>query len=159
MTTTTTALRTALAGLYAGLVLGRLGFASWDQVHAMHSLADPRLILVFGGAVLLLLPLTALLAADSPYDAIILALADLERLRLTEYITELLTPEVMLPVAGQGALAVQCRADNTLLRRLLRLPRDGTMVLFRSYYRADRYVYTLNLAPSPAKPAKQRRAA
>lgn len=46
-----------------------------------------------------------------------------------------------------------------LLRRLLRLPTDGTSVLFRSYYRADRYVYTLNLAPSPAKPAKQRRAA
>lgn len=46
-----------------------------------------------------------------------------------------------------------------LLRRLLRLPRDGTTVLFRSYYRADRYVYTLNLVPPVAPASKARRPA
>lgn len=49
-----------------------------------------------------------------------------------------------------------------LIRRLLSLPRDGTRVLFKSYYRADRYFYTLNLAPTapvrgPAAAAKTRR--
>ena len=46
------------------------------------------------------------------YDAILLAGAGLTRLGLEREITEWLPLEVMLPAPGQGALAVQCRADD-----------------------------------------------
>ena len=53
------------------------------------------------------------------YDAIILAAAGVERLGLEKHITEHLAFEVMLPAPGQGALAVQCRANDAELRDLL----------------------------------------
>ncbi len=59
------------------------------------------------------------LAPDGP-DATILAAAGLERLGLEARITELLPVEQMVPAVGQGALAVEVRADDTRLRRLLR---------------------------------------
>ena len=49
---------------------------------------------------------------DRAYDATILALAGLDRLGLLGSITEELSFETMLPAPGQGALAVQCRADD-----------------------------------------------
>ena len=52
------------------------------------------------------------LDADGPYDAIVLALAGLERLGRAEEASERLPLEVMLPAPGQGALAVQCRAER-----------------------------------------------
>lgn len=51
-------------------------------------------------------------AADGPYDAIVLARAGVERLELTQHISDTLPMEAMLPAPGQGALAVQCRADD-----------------------------------------------
>jgi hydroxymethylbilane synthase len=52
-------------------------------------------------------------------DAIVLALCGLERLDLTGRATEILPREVMLPAVGQGALAIECRADNETVRQLL----------------------------------------
>ena len=49
---------------------------------------------------------------DGQYDAIILAGAGLTRLGLENHVTEWLSLDVMLPAPGQGALAVQCRADD-----------------------------------------------
>jgi hydroxymethylbilane synthase len=46
------------------------------------------------------------------YDAIVLASAGLRRLGWENRITELLDPEVMCPAVGQGALAVETRADG-----------------------------------------------
>jgi hydroxymethylbilane synthase len=57
------------------------------------------------------------LAGD--YDAIILAAAGVERLDLGKHITEYLPLQVMLPAPGQGALAVQCRADDLEVLKLL----------------------------------------
>jgi hydroxymethylbilane synthase len=51
-------------------------------------------------------------ALDGQYDAIILAGAGLTRLSLEKHVTEWLHLDVMLPAPGQGALAVQCRADD-----------------------------------------------
>jgi len=56
---------------------------------------------------------------DGAYDATILAAAGVERLKLTQYVTEFLALDVMLPAPGQGALAVQCRADDTRTLELL----------------------------------------
>lgn len=53
------------------------------------------------------------------YDATILAAAGLERLGLTENITQYLPIDIMLPAPGQGALAVQCRLDNEPVQQLL----------------------------------------
>ena len=49
---------------------------------------------------------------EGQYDAIILAAAGLKRLGFASRIASLLDPEEMLPAAGQGALAVECRADR-----------------------------------------------
>jgi hydroxymethylbilane synthase len=43
----------------------------------------------------------------------ILAQAGLKRLGLQSHISEVFSLDVMLPAPGQGALAVQCRADDT----------------------------------------------
>lgn len=56
---------------------------------------------------------------DGEYDAIVLAYAGLARLGLQAYITETFPLNVMLPAPGQGALAVQCRADDAETLKLL----------------------------------------
>jgi hydroxymethylbilane synthase len=51
--------------------------------------------------------------------AVVMAAAALDRLGLSERIAERLDPDVMLPQVGQGALAVECRTDDTDTRCLL----------------------------------------
>ncbi len=51
-------------------------------------------------------------AEGEQYDAVVLAAAGLMRMNQTDRITETLSPEVMLPAGGQGALAVQVRSDD-----------------------------------------------
>lgn len=58
-------------------------------------------------------------ALEGQYDAIVLAGAGLTRLRLDYHVTEWLPLEIMLPAPGQGALAVQCRADDATTLGLL----------------------------------------
>jgi hydroxymethylbilane synthase len=54
------------------------------------------------------------------YDAIILAAAGLSRMGWSkDVVTEFLEPEVCLPAVGQGALAIECRADDQELLHLL----------------------------------------
>ncbi len=53
------------------------------------------------------------------YDAIILASAGLVRLGKEERITQVLTPEQSLPAAGQGAVGIETRSDDAVLRALL----------------------------------------
>ena len=53
------------------------------------------------------------------YDAIVLAAAGVLRLGLDANITEYLPFDVMLPAPGQGAMAVQCRADDATTRGLV----------------------------------------
>ncbi len=55
----------------------------------------------------------------SEYDATVLAAAGVTRLGLDAHITDWLPLDVMLPAPGQGALAVQCRAADTAVQRLL----------------------------------------
>ena len=53
-------------------------------------------------------------------DAIILAQAGLERLGLSAHITEILDPLWMLPAVGQGALGLECRADDSATLSVLK---------------------------------------
>ena len=54
--------------------------------------------------------------ARGEFDATVLALAGLRRLGLTVGDDEILDLELMLPAPGQGAIAVQCRADDLPVR-------------------------------------------
>jgi hydroxymethylbilane synthase len=58
-------------------------------------------------------------ALDGQYGAIILAGAGLARLGLDSHVTEWFSLDIMLPAPGQGALAVQCRADDPTTLELL----------------------------------------
>jgi hydroxymethylbilane synthase len=53
------------------------------------------------------------------FDAIVVATVALERLGLADRIAERLTVDAMVPQVGQGALAVECRADDEALRARL----------------------------------------
>jgi hydroxymethylbilane synthase len=57
--------------------------------------------------------------ATGEVDAVVLARAGLARLARLGEVTEVLDPVRMLPAPGQGALAVECRADDTRLTALL----------------------------------------
>lgn len=54
------------------------------------------------------------------YDAIILATSGLMRLGLDERIRHELDPDICLPAVGQGALAIECRADDMATLDLLK---------------------------------------
>ena len=53
------------------------------------------------------------------YDAIVLAVAGLKRLGLGSRVRAVIEPEVSLPAAGQGALAIECRAEREDLITML----------------------------------------
>ena len=93
-----------------GLTLSRIGTGSPRRAAQLRALGlglevvpvrgnvDSRLRLVHDGAV----------------DAVVLARAGLSRLGRLDAATEVIDPEQMLPAPGQGALAVECRADSAL---------------------------------------------
>ena len=56
---------------------------------------------------------------EGQYDAIILACAGLERLGLSERITETLQPPDWLPASTQGIIGLQCREDDRDTRALI----------------------------------------
>ncbi|NVJ50931.1 MAG: hydroxymethylbilane synthase [Gammaproteobacteria bacterium] len=56
---------------------------------------------------------------DEDYDAIILATAGLKRLDLQYRIKSEIEPELILPAAGQGAVGIECRTDDSATQALL----------------------------------------
>lgn len=50
------------------------------------------------------------------YGAILLALAGLTRLGRQDEVTQILDPDVFLPAPGQGAIALECRADDLAVK-------------------------------------------
>ncbi|MBT8144231.1 MAG: hydroxymethylbilane synthase [Gammaproteobacteria bacterium] len=56
---------------------------------------------------------------DQDFDAIVLALAGLERLGLDQHVADILPAALCLPAAGQGAIGIECREDNGDLLTLL----------------------------------------
>lgn len=59
------------------------------------------------------------LARAADFDAVVMALVALERLERRPPVLEALDVDLMVPQVGQGALAVECRAEDRELRRLL----------------------------------------
>jgi hydroxymethylbilane synthase len=58
-------------------------------------------------------------ADDDDVQAVVVAKVALDRLGWTDRIDEILDPSVMLPQAGQGAIAVECRTEDVACRKLL----------------------------------------
>jgi hydroxymethylbilane synthase len=54
---------------------------------------------------------------EGAFDAIILAMAGLGRLGRSDEVTEALDPALLLPAPGQGAIALECRADDQAVAR------------------------------------------
>ena len=62
--------------------------------------------------------------ARGEYDAIVLAKAGLNRLGMADRITEVLSTDLCLPAAGQGAIGIETRADDGELLKFLRKLND-----------------------------------
>lgn len=56
---------------------------------------------------------------DGGFDAIVLAVAGLERLNLAEEVTEICPVDFLIPAPGQGILAVECREPDDDLDEIL----------------------------------------
>jgi len=56
---------------------------------------------------------------EGEYDAIILAAAGLNRLGKTQLVKQVISPDVMCPAAGQGALGIEIRAGDAATRQHL----------------------------------------
>ena len=61
---------------------------------------------------------------EGQFDALVLAEAGLNRLGFAEHISQILSPEVMLPAVGQGALGIETRAADSATRSLVELLDD-----------------------------------
>ncbi|NER28779.1 MAG: hydroxymethylbilane synthase [Symploca sp. SIO1C4] len=57
---------------------------------------------------------------DGEYDAIILAVAGLERLGMGDRVHQVLPPEISLHAVGQGALGIECRGDDTEILEIVK---------------------------------------
>ena len=62
---------------------------------------------------------------DGALDAVVLARAGLARLGRLDEVTEVIDPLQMLPAPGQGALAIECRADDDATRAALAVLDDA----------------------------------
>ncbi len=56
---------------------------------------------------------------DGQYDAIILAVAGLQRLGFNDRIRSQLSTEVSLPAIGQGAIGIECRENDAEIEKLI----------------------------------------
>lgn len=62
--------------------------------------------------------------AESDLDAMILAFAGVHRLKLDEHIAQIIPFEIMLPAVGQGAMAVEIRAEDAGIKEILQVFND-----------------------------------
>jgi hydroxymethylbilane synthase len=84
------------------------------RAQALHRRPDLRMVNIRGNVETRLRRLH-----DEQLDGLILAQAGLERLGLGQHVTEILDPSWMLPAVGQGALGLECRADDAATLALL----------------------------------------
>lgn len=105
-----------------GLTLGelpvgsRVGTGSPRRVAQLHALGLGLELVGLRGNVD-----TRVARVGADLDAVVLAAAGLRRLGRAAEVTELLDPIQVLPAAGQGALAVECRAEDPLAADLAAL--------------------------------------
>jgi len=101
-----------LADLPAGALIGTGSPRRAAQLRLMRP--DVRPVAVRGNAGTRLAKVTS-----GELDAVVLARAGLDRIGHLDLITEVFEPDEMVPAAGQGALAVECRDTDPELASLL----------------------------------------
>ncbi len=84
------------------------------QAQLLHARPDLKLLDVRGNVDTRLRKLD-----EGQFDALVLAQAGLVRLGLANRISQVLPFDVMLPAVGQGALGIECRADDRAAREIL----------------------------------------
>lgn len=104
---------TALGAMPAGARIGTSSLRRECQVRARHAGLEVQPLR--GNVTTRLRKLD-----EGAFDAILLAAAGLRRLGLAQRVTALLEPEESLPAPGQGALALECRAERADILELLR---------------------------------------
>ena len=102
----------SLAALPAGAVVGTASLRRQAQVKRLRP--DLQTILFRGNVETRLRKI-----AEGAADATLLALAGLKRLGLADRATAILDDETFLPAVGQGAIAIETRADDERTRDLL----------------------------------------
>jgi hydroxymethylbilane synthase len=102
----------SLEELAQGAVIGTGSLRRQAQLR--HLRPDLRIVDVRGNVDTRLRKLDA-----GEFDALVLAEAGLRRLGAANRITQRLSPPTMLPAVGQGALAIECRTDDTATRQML----------------------------------------
>jgi len=66
---------------------------------------------------------------ESNWDAIILARAGVERLKLNKYISSVISTQHILPAVGQGALGIETRKNNTIaIKALKKIHNEKTFI-------------------------------
>lgn len=103
-----------LAELPAG---SRIGTGSLRRIAQLRALGMPLTVVPIRGNVDS--RIRRMSGPEADLDAVVLAYAGLSRLGRTGEISEILDPMLMLPAPAQGALAVECRADDRQMRELL----------------------------------------
>jgi len=120
-----------LRGLPSGAVVGTSSLRRGAQI--LRHRSDLRIQSIRGNVET---RLRKVIEPDGGYEAIVLAAAGLERLALSNNVTETLPLDVMLPAPGQGALAVQCRdepAMHAFLAPIHHLPTALTTTAERAF--------------------------
>ena len=70
---------------------------------------------------------------ESDWDAIILARAGVERLKLNKHISSIIDKEDILPAVGQGALGIEIREDNNFAEQIVKsIHHEETYVAVRA---------------------------
>jgi hydroxymethylbilane synthase len=118
-----------IAGLPRGATIGTSSLRRQTQLSAFRS--DLKFVMLRGNLDTRLRKLE-----EGNYDAIILAAAGLHRLGWEQQITEYLSPEILLPAIGQGALGIECRRDDPRTNALIGFLNDSETVCTVSAERA-----------------------
>jgi hydroxymethylbilane synthase len=109
----------SIAALARGAVVGTASVRRQAQLLARRP--DLKVVLLRGNVHTRLRKLE-----DGDVDATLLALAGLRRLGMADDIgAAVLDPSEMLPAAAQGAIGIECRADDTRVRDFLAPVNDG----------------------------------
>lgn len=66
---------------------------------------------------------------DSDWDAIILARAGVERLRMDKHISSIIDKETIIPAVGQGALGIQIRENDRVVEGIMKMVHDENTFL------------------------------
>jgi hydroxymethylbilane synthase len=110
----------SLAQLNGGAIFGTASPRRAAQVKSIRP--DLRIELIRGNVQTRLRKIQDLIPGGPMYAASLMAVSGLKRAGLSQHTQYILDPDVILPAASQGALALQCRSsDHVTIRRLLPL--------------------------------------